>query len=257
MDKEFLLNELRRFECDSIKTLILDDTVSTNSDAREMIKNCAPTPILVTAESQSGGRGRMGKTFISPRGGLYMTIALPSNVPIVQASEATPAAAVALIRAIGSFCGIDCGIKWVNDIYANGKKLAGILVESLNDYSTMKSKHLIIGIGVNITTTPTVTDSIVSAISLADLGIRAAPETLCAAIVREVLQIAESGFTAAPYIDEYRRFSIVLGREITFTSNGESRIGTVSAIRDNGSLEVLCENETLILSGGEISVRLN
>ena len=126
-----------------------EETLSTNSDARLMCdgrKNAA----VIIADRQTGGRGRQGKVFHSPEGGLYMTVLLPCGLPISESIGVTSCTAVCVCRAIDKITGTNCGIKWVNDIYLDDKKLAGILVESVNDYTKMESEYLIIGIGVNL-----------------------------------------------------------------------------------------------------------
>lgn len=242
--------------CD-IDVIAKHETVSTNTDARELIKNSLPRPALIVADQQSGGRGRQGKSFLSPIGGLYMTLALPTNIPIEQAIGATSCAAVAVCRGIEAVCDANCGIKWINDIYLGGKKLSGILTESINDYEAMTSKYLIIGVGVNIDVTPTVTDSAIEAVSLKDWGCDVSRDLLCAGITKELLLAYESGFDFSGYAEEYRRRSILLGREITFTANGILKHGTAKSITDCGALIVQSEGKEITLDSGEVSVRLN
>ena len=125
-----------------VRVITKELTVSTNNDAKEMI-NFSPSDTLITSEKQTGGRGRQGKSFSSPEGGLYMTLLLRCGMPITTAVGATSCSAVAVSRAIKNVCGIDTGIKWVNDIYAGGKKLCGILTEAVNDYSRGISEYLV------------------------------------------------------------------------------------------------------------------
>ena len=96
------------------------DLISTNDTAKETAENGAPEGTLVVADHQSGGRGRAGHTFYSPKGGIYMSLILRPRFS--DFTLITPAAAVAVCRALESL-GFDCGIKWVNDIYKNGKNL--------------------------------------------------------------------------------------------------------------------------------------
>lgn len=257
MNKELLLEELSRFADDSVSVIFKETTVSTNADARELIGNGMTGTALIVANEQTGGRGRQGKSFLSPEGGLYMTLAYRSEVPLDSVIPMTSAAAVGVCRAIADVAGAQCGIKWVNDIYYEGKKLAGILVESINDYVEMTSDYLIIGIGINMTTSPEVeTIGGVTAASLAGEGYDVEVETLCAKIVGELLAFRNSGYYFPAYIDEYRRLSVVLGQEITFTQNGETRTGTAESIGENGELIVNCAGESVTLASGEISVRV-
>ncbi|MBE6616961.1 MAG: biotin--[acetyl-CoA-carboxylase] ligase [Ruminococcaceae bacterium] len=254
MTSENLITYLEGYD---VEVIAKHETVSTNTDARELIKNTIPHPALIVADQQSGGRGRQGKSFLSPVGGLYMTLALPANIPIEQAIGATSCAAVAVCRGIEAVCDAKCGIKWINDIYLGGKKLCGILTESVNDYETMTSRYLIIGVGVNIDVTPTVTDSAVEAVSLNDCGCDVSKDILCAGITKELLLAYESGFDFSLYAEEYTRRSILLGQEIIFTSKGIVKHGTAKSITDRGALVVQSEGKEIILDSGEVSVRLN
>lgn len=236
-------------------------TGSTNTDARDIARqNKLKRPLLIVADHQSCGRGRQGKAFHSPSGGLYMTLALPCGLPLADTLGVTSCTAVAVSDAIDSLTGADCGIKWVNDIYletgSDAGKLCGILVESVNDYEKMVSEVLIIGIGVNLTEAPSVTDSSVKAISLADCGYSCSRTELCAAIVNRLLTFRQTGFSSESWIDEYRRRSIVTGREVTFVRNGVTYSGTASAITDSGSLIVNCGGDTVMLDSGEIHLRV-
>lgn len=239
-----------------VDVVVKAETSSTNSDAREAVKSGLARPLLILAEKQTGGRGRQGKVFHSPAGGLYMTLALPCGLPLSDIIGATSCTAVAVVRAIEQVSGAVCGIKWVNDIYLGGGKLCGILIESVNDYTKMTSETLIIGIGVNIEETPLVTDSSVRAVSLSECGFSCGRDVLCAAIVRELLTVRENSFDFKKYVDEYRARSIVLGHEVTFVQNGISYCGTAESITDTGALVVNCSGMTHTLDSGEIHLRL-
>lgn len=235
---------------------LAEETVSTNTDAKTAFREGCRETLLLTADRQTGGRGRSGKTFLSPESGLYMSLLLPGERPLENAVGVTSCAAAAVLRAIRMTSGAECGIKWVNDLYLDGRKLCGILCESVNDPETMTSRALIVGVGINLTVSPTVTDSEVRAVSLAEAGFSVSREALCAAVTKELLTVRDRNFDFAAYADEYRRASLVLGREITFTKNGLTRTGTAEAIDDHGGLSVRCGNENVLLDSGEIHVRL-
>ena len=237
-----------------VDVTVKSETVSTNNDGKAMCKAGISKPALIVADEQTGGRGRQGKSFLSPIGGLYMTLVLPLNAPIEDAVMATSCSAVAVARAIEKF-GIHCGIKWVNDLYADGRKVCGILVEAENDYRTMTTRSLVIGIGVNVESAPQL-DGEVKAVSLCELGFSADVTELCSAIAEEMLALYNDGFDFSSYRDEYVHRSVVLGREITFAENGTARVGIASDIGESGELIVDCGVETIALTSGEISVRV-
>ena len=229
-------------------------TGSTNTDARAYVTAHHPlSPVLFTADRQTSGRGRQGKSFLSPAGGLYMTLALPTGREAAELIGSTSCAAAAAIRAIRSVSGAPCGIKWVNDLYLGGGKLGGILTESVNEGT--RSLYLLIGIGINLTEAPDVTDSSVPAASLA--GYDCPPESLCAALVRELLGQYAAGFDFARCADEYRSCSLVIGRPITFRENGILRRGIAVSVEDDGALRVRLTDGDVLLRGGEITVRLD
>ena len=115
--------------------------VSTNDEAKRMARNGAPEGTVTVADMQTGGRGRNGRSFYSPEGGLYLSLILRPTFD--DMTLITPAAAVAVCRAVNKY-GFDCRIKWVNDIYKNGKKVCGILTES-----DVSDGWAVLGIGLN------------------------------------------------------------------------------------------------------------
>ncbi len=229
-------------------------TVSTNTDARAMLAEFpSADSILRVADIQTGGRGRQGKSFHSPEGGLYMTLALRTHLPLDTVVNVTSCAAVAVARALENF-GADVGIKWVNDLYLRGGKVTGILVESVNDYAAMRSEYVLIGVGVNVRRN--IFPEGIPAVTLEEHGISADIPELCADITRELLHIRETGFDFSLYADEYRRRSVVLGRDVTFTQNGKTFSGVAESINDRGGLTVRVGDTLHTLDSGEITLRI-
>ena len=253
MNKEKLCSIL---DNDLIDVIIKGETVSTSSDAKSLTEKNPTAPVLIVADRQTGGRGRQGKSFISPEGGLYMSLLLPVNMPIRQTIGATSCAAVAVRRAIRNVSGAECGIKWINDLYLSGGKLCGILAESVNDYETMTSRYLIIGVGINMTTAPELNNASTRAVSLSGCGYSASKEELCAEVVHELMKTYRLGFDFSIYAEEYRSHSILLGQEISFLRDGVTEYGVAQSITDRGALEVRCQDKTVILDSGEVTVRM-
>jgi len=124
---------------------------STNNEAKRRLGNGDSRDVLILADHQTGGRGRMGHTFFSPGGtGIYMTLSLELGKPLYRPERITLAAAVAVVRALRPWIDEDPGLKWVNDIFYKGKKVAGILSEAITDLETGLIQHVIVGIGLNI-----------------------------------------------------------------------------------------------------------
>lgn len=106
---------------------------------------------LVAAGMQTAGRGRRGRSFASPEGaGLYLSVILKTGLPMQDAALTTFAAAVAVRRAVKAVCGKELAIKWVNDLYWQGKKCCGILTEAVTDVESGGLDHMVVGIGIDL-----------------------------------------------------------------------------------------------------------
>ena len=216
---------------------LFDTLDSTNDECRRRLA-AGEHSCLVLAERQTGGRGRSGKRFVSPPGGLYMSLALPAPPDV---TGLTCLAAVATARAVSTVTGIECGIKWVNDLYLKGKKVCGILTEAFLN-------GVVIGIGVNLAPAQ-VPEALRDIIGFLDCGdIR---EGLAAEIVRELMPIdsKDRGF-----MDEYRRRSIVLGRDLECRIGERVFLAHAVGIDDEGGLVVSGANGIEILHSGEVTI---
>lgn len=124
---------------------------STNAEARRRALEGAPEGAVVVAEEQTAGRGRLGKTFYSPAGaGVYLSVVLRPRLQADAAQYLTCAAAVSCAQAIEAVTGEEALIKWVNDIFCRGRKVAGILTEGVVDMESGHFEHAVLGIGVNV-----------------------------------------------------------------------------------------------------------
>ena len=242
--------------------LVLPTIDSTNEEAKRQAAK-APSPLLIVAEEQTAGKGRRGRAFYSPaNSGIYMSILLPLDRLDQSPLTATPAAAVAVTRAIERVTGIACGIKWVNDIYLDDLKICGILAEGVPD-GTGGLSHLIIGIGIN--THPA--DLAAKAGDRAgDLGGDLSRNELIAAVTEELWSLLTEQ-EPADYMADYRARSTILGQRVRLfdttliTADHPPRPedgipATVLAITDEGGLHVRYEDgreETI--TSGEITLR--
>jgi BirA family biotin operon repressor/biotin-[acetyl-CoA-carboxylase] ligase len=238
-----------------IAVSVFDSIDSTNNEAKRRLAGNIASPELIVASCQTAGRGRMGREFYSPaQTGLYMSLALQNRSGFSGAVYTTTAAAVAVVRAIKSLTGIDTGIKWVNDIYLNGHKVCGILTEAVTDFESGAISGLVIGIGINLRT-ELFPDS-VGAVAASIGELAPGRSELAAAITNELMAIIER-LPDRGFLSDYRRCSLVLGKEITFTENGITKTAKAVNIDDFGGLLVKLDNgEETVLSTGEISVRL-
>lgn len=233
---------------------VFDIIDSTNNEAKRMLEGGFRGKALVAAEAQTGGRGRLGRTFYSPKStGLYFTVIIPPVFPIEEVSLLTPAAAVAVVRVLTGVTEKPLKIKWVNDIYAEDKKICGILAESVLDMEKGGFAGFAVGIGINISTEDFPED--IEGIA-ASLHTEADRNEIAAGIARELFTFAEN-LAAREFMPEYRERSYVTGKDIYFIKNSEKRNATAIGIDDSGGLIVKLENgEYTVLRGGEISVRI-
>lgn len=230
---------------------------STNDRCRELAAGGAPEGVVVLAESQTAGRGRMGRHFYSPAGdGLYMSILLRPTEQLKDVGLLTACAAVAVHEAIRTVTGIAVDIKWVNDLYYHNKKLCGILAEGQFD-SEGALAYIIMGIGVNLR--PPVAGYAAEirgkTVSLAEMasGMIVDRLILCAAVLRQLAGL----YQALPdlgFLQIYREASCVLGKTVRFEQNGQTNMGRAVAIDDQARLVVRRADGTeFALGTGEIS----
>ncbi len=220
---------------------------STNSEARRKINEGIKLPAVFVADRQTAGRGRRGKSFFSD-GGLYMSLAVDTKER--DTVLITTIAAVAVAEAIEETTGSEVGIKWVNDIYLEGKKICGILCEAVSDLSG-KTNAVIIGIGVNLNVNvfPQELESIAGALNAPTLK----REELAKAIAEKLLvNLRET----SDIISRYKERSIVLEKSVTYEQNGNTFTAKAVDIDDRGGLVVIDhDNRKTVLSSGEITLR--
>ncbi|ETA79248.1 biotin--[acetyl-CoA-carboxylase] ligase [Youngiibacter fragilis] len=245
------------------RTIVLVGSVdSTNSWLKERAEEGrAKDGTLVISKVQTGGRGRLGRSFHSPEGGLYMSFFIRKPDMKMDTSLATIAAAISARDAIHELCGIRPRLKWVNDVYIGDRKVGGILVEGKFDPVGRTMDHLVIGIGINVTTEefPEELKDIASSI-VNETGIRISRSLLCARIadnlekmLRETIEDPEG------LVEDYKGSLMYIGHEITVSSGGGVRPARLVGVDRKGGLVVRyldAEYEvTSVISSGEVTIR--
>jgi len=200
-----------------------EEISSTNTALKAWAEEGAPAGSVILAERQSAGRGRLGRRFESPPGGLYLSYLLRPDLDPEELGEITPRTAVAVRRALGDCCGLRPEIKWVNDLVWQGKKLCGVLCESVLRRGRVES--LIVGIGINVDTAPEEfsPDLRDRAASLRSLGYPAEDRSALAASLILALDALARAFPAGGEAcwREYRAHCLTLGKRVTLSDGSE------------------------------------
>lgn len=225
----------------------LDETDSTNRVALEWAKQGAPHGAMVIADRQTAGRGRIGRSFYSPQGGLYMSIILDEKPQAI--GLLTTLCAVAVCRAVEKSCGKSLQIKWVNDCMLKGRKVCGILCEGSFCGDEMRS---VAGIGINVTTEEFPAEIQGKAGSLFEHEQAIPKEVIAAAVWQELMD----GHLRMPeHLSEYRARCLTLGREVEFMQDNERVLGKAISVGEDGALEIRTLNGTVMLNIGEALIR--
>ncbi len=242
---------------ETIKLEVRDEVSSTNTLLKEKAQDLPDWYVLV-AGSQSAGRGRTGRDFFSPKGsGVYLSVLLRPDIPVTDAGKLTTAAAVAACRAIEACTQVKPEIKWVNDVFVNGKKVCGILTEASVNFETGTPDWIVTGIGFNVYQPeggfPAEIAATAGAISeRRQNNLRA---KLAAGFIDNFYDVC-SRLSAVDLHKEYKRRCFIVGKPI-YILRGEEKIPAVGLDIDREyGLKVRYEDgKTETLSAGEVSIR--
>ncbi len=232
---------------------------STNNYAKELAQQGAPHGTVVVADQQTGGRGRLGRSFYSPAGtGLYLSMILRPQCSAQELMHLTCAAAVAACDAVESVTGLRPHIKWTNDLVWRGKKLGGILTELV--FSGAELDYAVVGIGINCNQTkedfPPDLQHMAASLSIVtektiDIS------QLETALIHALLETANNLLTQQTQImDQYRADCITIGQDICVVASDTVRHAKALAVENDGSLRIqLPDNTEELVSTGEVSIR--
>lgn len=260
----FILSELIEKNCD---IQVLEVVDSTNSYAKKV--HVSNKPLVVVANEQTKGRGRLGREFYSPSSkGIYMTIAFEPNFGIDKAMLITPLTAVAVCHAFEEVIGVEPKIKWVNDIYMDNKKVCGILTEAQSSTTAGVIDKMIVGIGINcfVQDFP---DSIKDrATYIKNPQKDFDRNALIAAVTNNFFQLVEN-FDPQKLLKDYKSRSMILGQPILIYGTSQSALpengghgikARAIDIDENGGLVVeylegamRLQKETI--TSGEVTIR--
>ena len=243
------------------RSLCCQDSVdSTNNLAKQLAKQNAPHGLLIISEEQTGGKGRIGRGWASPKSkGLWLSVLLRPNLLPQDAPKSTLLAAVAVCQAVNTVAGVQAKIKWPNDILLNGKKLVGILSEMGAEYG--KLNYVVIGIGLNTNAErqdfPTDVQDI--AISLHQAATKEfSRDEVLAEILWQMEKLVEEAETKgfASILEQWRKMNCTTGNKVKVIAQDETYLGKALDIDETGMLIVERENGVIDkVVAGDVSIR--
>lgn len=243
------------------RVYLFSETQSTNTMLKKMAQAGAPAGIVVVADRQTGGRGRLGRTFLSPGGvGVYLSALIRPNCAPTQLMHLTCAVAVAMCDAVENAFGFRPGIKWTNDLVAKDRKLGGILTELGLDPKTGMVDYAVLGIGINCGQTEADFDESIRSMATSARMITGqdADRNLLIAEMIKALEIMYRDLLTSPddLLARYRRDCITLGQDVSILRGDEVRHARALDIDAEGGLIVRYDNgEVAAVTSGEVSVR--
>lgn len=235
------------------------EIASTNTELKRLARAGAPEGTTLIALRQTGGRGRMGRSFQSEEGGVYLSLLLRPNCRAEELMHLTCAVAVAMCDAVAETCGLLPGIKWTNDLVYGKRKLGGILTE-LGFDSRGNVEWCILGIGINCAQQEEAFSpelrSMAASLSMVT-GKPISSALLAAKMLEKLYRMSSVLLTEKKAImDRYRNLCVTLGQEISLLRSDSVRHGKAVEITENGALIVeFQEGFREEVDSGEVSVR--
>ena len=233
-----------------------DELASTNDLAKELAAQGAPEGTLVVAESQTRGRGRLGRQWDSPPGtGLYVSLLLRPELPPTEMPQITLTTAVAVARAVRRVTGLTPGIKWPNDLLLDGKKLGGILTEMETESDQIR--HLVVGLGLNVNNPAFPAELAAIATSLALATGRSYSRVRLLQAWLEEFEELYGRFLAQEFagiLDEWRRLAVTLGQRVTVRQGPRTICGRALEVAPDGALLLETDSGVVVrVTSGEIA----
>lgn len=237
--------------------ICLDSVDSTNKYLRMAAEGDLPHGTVVISDCQGSGRGRLTRGWHSPAGyGIYASLLFRPEWLPAAAPRITPIIAVGVCRGIQNAAGLNCKIKWPNDIVVNGKKLCGILAEMSAGPESIR--HLVVGIGINVSNENFPDEIADTATSITMEGSSVDRDSVFAAILKEIEKEYESYSENEDFeivLDNYRHYSITIGMEVRVEEPKRTYLGRAVDIDTEGRLIVDTNGELNTVSAGDVSIR--
>lgn len=242
-----------------VSPVIFESVNSTNLVAKDLALQGESEGTLVIAGRQTAGVGRLGRTFFSPDGGIYMSLILRPSKSKADFLFITVAAAVALSQSIENVSPKKCFIKWVNDIYIDDKKVCGILTQGRFSLDGDTPEYAVLGVGINLVTPKGGFPDEISGIAGSVFDKESVPPKVSAKLISDFCERFFSFYDNIEnktFLEEYRLRSYLTGKRIEYTSpDGVLHIATVTGIDDDAGLIVKEDGKTVKLTAGDIKIK--
>lgn len=244
--------------------VITEKTVdSTNNVVKRMAADGESNDLVVIAEEQTAGRGRRGRSFFSPEGtGIYFSFLLHPNAKIEDVPCLTTLAVTAEAVAIEKIAGISTGIKWVNDLWVNGKKVSGILTEGSSSFEDGRFEYAVVGIGINLYEPkggfPEEIKEVAGAVFPENASRENIKNLIASQVIIEFMNYYKS-FPDRSYIKDYEKRCFAIGNRVKLVNSDHESLGEevlVLGIDEDCHLHVRYDDgREAYLNSGEISIR--
>ena len=248
MDSTLIQNSIDK----DIKVVCKETTLSTNLDVIEHVKEYNEQCVYI-AEEQTKGRGRIGHDFVSPKGGIYMSLYVDiKSIQEKDISLITPIAAVAVAKAIYKNLNKQVDIKWINDLLYKDKKVCGILAEAIVSDNTIQG--IVIGIGIDLKIdTLSLDDGLKDIVGTLlekdeEMGSK---EALISDIINNIYYLI-SKLPDIEFLNYYRSHCVTIGKDISYYINNEKHFGRAIGVLNNGMLQVEESTGVRVLDSGEV-----
>ncbi len=236
---------------------LLPRTESTNTFAMQIASRGAPEGAVVLAESQTSGKGRLGRKWISPPGNLYLSVILRPDIPLHKAPCITLMGAVSVAAAIRKVCSVEAGIKWPNDILIAGKKVCGLLTEMSAEQDRIR--HIVLGIGIDVNMKLSELPADVRELSTT-LSVEAGSQVDRTALLQDLLLNLELWYRKfltndQNILEAWHRMNVTTGNRILVSGAGEVIEGMAQGIDSDGRLLVMRDDGTIrTVSAGDVTI---
>ncbi len=251
-----ILNKELKFD---INTVILEEVSSTNDYCKELSKRTKEDAIVI-ALSQTNGKGRLGRNFFSPKdSGIYISFLLHPSLNAEQCAKITTAAAVAASESIDAVSNKKTYIKWVNDIYLENKKVAGILTEAGFSGNNEKVEYAIMGIGVNLFDPKGYFPDDIKEKAGSVFGQLLPSAEITVKFIKEFVKRFFDIYAILPdtlYMANYKSRSMLIGKNVSFIKDSQKINGFVLGIDDDAGLLLATDKGSITLKAGEVSLNI-